>query len=44
VSAVELFQLLACMHLFVGMMEACMISEVTDGASNVREVWKLSYK
>ncbi|KAJ4748472.1 Histidine protein methyltransferase 1 [Rhynchospora pubera] len=27
-----------------GMMEACMISEVTDGASNVREVWKLSYK
>ncbi|XP_078165855.1 putative methyltransferase family protein [Carex rostrata] len=27
-----------------GMMETCMISEVTDGASNVREVWKLSYK
>lgn len=29
---------------FVGNMDACLVSEVADGSSNVREVWKLSVK
>lgn len=27
-----------------GVMEACLVAEVADGSSNVREVWKLSFK
>lgn len=36
------FSLLFCCHL--GAMQSDLLAEVADGSSNVREVWKLSFK
>lgn len=32
------------LFIFAGVMYSSLVAEITDGASNVREVWKLSFK